>query len=146
MEDNPIIMVSADYLLNSKWSCAVPPIVYECGIADGTKGLLTSNLMNETGPLTDIRNRCGGTTCRVKVTALFFNDGSDLALTFPRQMETRSRWRSGFRRHRIRSNWREIDNELLVVPTHNIKYLRLSPCPEMLPETVIVDGAIKTYG
>ena len=40
----------------------------------------------------------------------------------------------------------EIDNELLVIPTHNIKYLQLSPCPEMLPETVIVGGAIKTPG
>jgi hypothetical protein len=46
MDDNPIIMVSADYLLNSKWSCAVPPIAHEGGIDDATKGLLTSNLMN----------------------------------------------------------------------------------------------------
>jgi hypothetical protein len=37
----------------------------------------------------------------------------------------------------------EIDNELLVIPTNNIKYLRVSPCPEMLPDTVILGGAIK---
>ena len=40
----------------------------------------------------------------------------------------------------------EIDNELLVIPMHNTRYLQSSPCPEMLPETVIVGGAIKTPG
>ena len=38
----------------------------------------------------------------------------------------------------------EIDGELLVVPTNNIKYLQLNPHPEMLPDTVIVGAAIKS--
>ena len=48
MDDDPIIRLSADYQLNSKWGSARPPIAYEDGIVDATKGLLTSNPMNQT--------------------------------------------------------------------------------------------------
>jgi hypothetical protein len=48
MDDDPIIMLSADYQLSPKWGCARLPIAYEDGIFDATKGLLTSNPMNQT--------------------------------------------------------------------------------------------------
>jgi len=76
---------------------------------------------------------------------IFFNDGSDLELTFPEQEG--NPLLLGKRIQAVLDSKQlafEIDNELLVVPMHNIKYLQLSPCPEMLPETVIVGGAIKT--
>jgi hypothetical protein len=75
---------------------------------------------------------------------LFFTDGSELALTFPKQAGNphmlAKRVQAALESPKLAF---EIDNELLVIPTNNIKYLRLSPCPEMLPETVIVGGAIK---
>ena len=78
---------------------------------------------------------------------IFFTDGSNLSLTFPEQ---------GGNPHLLAKRVQaalestqlafEIDNELLVVPTHNIKYLRMKPSPEMLPETVIVGAAVKVSG
>ena len=41
-------MLSEDYQLSPKWGCARLPIAYEDGIFDATKGLLTSNPMNQT--------------------------------------------------------------------------------------------------
>ena len=75
---------------------------------------------------------------------LFFTDGSELALSLPKQAGNphllAKRVQSALESPTLAF---EIDNELLVIPTHNIKYLQLKPCPEMLPETVIVGGAIE---
>jgi hypothetical protein len=78
---------------------------------------------------------------------IFFTDGSDLKLTFPKQEGNphllAKRVQAALDSRQLAF---EIDNELLVIPTHNIKYLQINPCPEMLPETVIVGGAIKSPG
>ena len=75
---------------------------------------------------------------------LFFTDGSELSLSFPKQAGNphllAKRVQAALESPKLAF---EINNELLVIPTHNIKYLQLSPCPEMLPETVIVGGSIK---
>ena len=76
---------------------------------------------------------------------LFFTDGSELSLTFPKQPGNphmlAKRIQAALDSSKLAF---EIDNELLVIPTHNVKYLRVAPCPEMLPDTVIIGGAIKT--
>ena len=78
---------------------------------------------------------------------IFFTDGSDLKLTFPKQEGNphllAKRIQAALDSRQLAF---EIDNELLVIPTNNIKYLQINPCPEMLPETVIVGGAIKSPG
>ena len=78
---------------------------------------------------------------------IFFTDGSDLALTFPKQEGNphllAKRVQAALDSRQLAF---EIDNELLVIPTNNIKYLQINPRPEMLPETVIVGGAIKSPG
>ncbi|MCG6888683.1 MAG: hypothetical protein LJE92_03785 [Gammaproteobacteria bacterium] len=77
--------------------------------------------------------------------SIFFTDGSNLALTFPKQDANphllARRVQTALDSRQLAF---EIENELLVIPTNNIKYLQMSPCPEMLPETVIVGGAIKS--
>jgi hypothetical protein len=76
--------------------------------------------------------------------SIFFTDGSDLALTFPKQDGNphllAKRIQAALDSRQLAF---EIDGELLVVPTHNIKYLQFNPCPEMLLDTVIVGAAIK---
>ena len=75
---------------------------------------------------------------------IFFTDGSGLALTFPKQDGIphllAKRIQAALDSRQLAF---EIDGELLVVPTNNIKYLQLNPSPEMLPDTVIVGAAIK---
>jgi hypothetical protein len=75
---------------------------------------------------------------------IFFTDGSDLALTFPKQEGNphmlAKRVQAALDSRQLAF---EINNELLVIPTNSIKYMRINPSPEMLPETVIVGGAIK---
>ncbi len=75
---------------------------------------------------------------------IFFTDGSNLSVTFPKQggnphlLAKRVQQALDSRQLAI-----EIDNELLMIPIDNIKYMRVSPSPEMLPDTVILDGALK---
>ena len=80
-----------------------------------------------------------------RVLNIFFTDGSDMTLTFPEQGGNphllAKRVQSALDAKQLAI---EIDNDLLVIPTNNIKYMRVSPGPEMLPETVILGGAIKT--
>lgn len=72
-----------------------------------------------------------------------FTDGSDLKVTFPKQdgnphlLAKRVQTALDARQLAI-----EVDNELLVIPIDNIKYFKMSPSPEKLPETVILGGSI----
>ena len=76
---------------------------------------------------------------------IFFTDGSDLALSFPKQEGNPHMLAKRVQRALdSRQLAFEVNNELLVVPTNNIKYLRMNPCPEMLPDTVIVGGTVKS--
>jgi len=74
---------------------------------------------------------------------IFFTDGSDLALTFPKQEGNphllAKRIQAALDSRQLAF---EVNNELLVVPTNNIKYMKINPSPEMLPDTVIVGAAI----
>ena len=78
---------------------------------------------------------------------IFFTDGSDISLTFPKQDGNphllAKRVQAALESPNLAF---EIDNELLVIPTTNIKYLQVNPCPEMLPETVIRGGSISAAG
>lgn len=79
-----------------------------------------------------------------RIITLFFTDGSELALTFPKQAGNphllAKRVQAALDSPKLAF---EIDNELLVIPTNNVKYMQMSPCPERLPDTVIRGGAIK---
>ena len=76
---------------------------------------------------------------------IFFTDGTDLALSFPKQEGNPHMLAKRVQKALdSRQMAFEINNELLVVPTNNIKFLRIDPCPEMLPDTVIVGGTIKS--
>ena len=78
---------------------------------------------------------------------IFFTDGSDLSLTFPEQGGNphllAKRVQAALESQQMAF---EIDNELLVVPMHNVKYLQMSPSPDMLPESVIVGAVVKVEG
>jgi hypothetical protein len=74
---------------------------------------------------------------------IYFTDGSDLMVNFPKQdvnprlLAKRVQTALDARQLAI-----EVDNQLLVIPIDNIKYFKMSPSPEKLPETVILGGSI----
>jgi len=74
---------------------------------------------------------------------IHFTDGSKLSVTFPKQDDALykivSRVQKALEADKLAI---EIDGELFVIPTNNIKYIQASPCPEKLPEAVIRGGRI----
>ena len=76
---------------------------------------------------------------------VYFLDGSDLSITFPKQsgnpLLLAKRVQSALEADQITI---EIDGELMMIPKSSVKYLTVSPLPEELPETVIRGGSIVT--
>jgi len=71
-------------------------------------------------------------------------DGSEMSLNFPKQggnpLLLSKRVQEAIDANQISI---EIDDQLYVIPTNNIKYLQVSPMPEELPETVIRGGSLR---
>ncbi len=76
---------------------------------------------------------------------VYFLDGSDLSIAFPKQagnpLLLAKRVQSALDADQIVL---EVDDELMMIPKNSVKYLTLNPLPEELPETVIRGGAIVT--
>jgi hypothetical protein len=69
---------------------------------------------------------------------IHFMDGTKLSLRWPRQAGTgeaivAANIRKALEADRILA---EIDGALLVIPVHNIKYIKISPSPKTLPHGV----------
>jgi len=75
---------------------------------------------------------------------IYFMDGSEMSLNFPKQggnpLLLAKRVQEAIDANKISI---EIDDQLYVIPTNNIKYLQVSPMPEELPETVIRGGSLR---
>ncbi len=75
---------------------------------------------------------------------IYFMDGSEMSLNFPKQggnpLLLAKRVQEAIDADQIAI---EIDDQLYVIPTNNIKYLHVSPMPEELPETVIRGGSLR---
>ena len=75
---------------------------------------------------------------------IYFIDGSELAVTFPKQggnpLLLAKRVQEALDADQLAIETR---GQLLVIPMNNIKYFRMNPIPEELPNTVIRGGAIE---
>lgn len=75
---------------------------------------------------------------------IYFLDGSDMSLIFPRQagnpLLLAKRIQEALDSNHVAI---EADGELLVFPKTGIKYLQVSPLPDELPETVIRGAKIR---
>ena len=72
-----------------------------------------------------------------------FIDGSEMSVTFPKQggnpLLLTKRVQQAIEARQLAM---ELDGQLFVIPMDNVKYLQASPCPDELPETVILGGAL----
>ena len=73
-----------------------------------------------------------------------FNDGSQMRLTFPKQVKHDDsvpvRLDRALEKDALLI---EADGSLLVVPVASIKYLQVSPAPKVLPDYAIKDASVK---
>ena len=76
---------------------------------------------------------------------LYFLDGSDLSITFPKQggnpLLLAKRIQAALDADQVTL---EVDDELMMVPKSSIKYLTLNPLPDELPESIIRGGKLIT--
>ena len=77
-------------------------------------------------------------TTRKKLT-IFFNDGSKLSVSFPKQIEGDATALAAQIRKAIEADKLslEIQGALFVVPMRNVKYVQITPAPEALPQGII---------
>lgn len=77
-------------------------------------------------------------TLRRKLT-IFFNDGSKLSATFPKQFEGDPATLAAQVRKAIDADKLalEMQGALFIVPMRNVKYIQVTPSPEALPAGVI---------
>ena len=70
---------------------------------------------------------------------IFFNDGTKIVTSFPKQFDGdpsifASQVRKAIEADRLVM---EIQGALVIIPTRNVKYFQLTPAPEVLPQGVI---------
>ena len=74
---------------------------------------------------------------------IHFIDGSRLSCEFPKQSEDPMRVLRNVRRAMESDKIAlELEGQLLLVPTANVKYLSVSPSPDPLPEGVVRGGVL----
>ncbi len=78
-------------------------------------------------------------TARTAGMKILFMDGSNLTLTYPKQAGNDpativSNVRKALEADRLAI---EVDGNLLFIPLSNIKYLQVTPAPDVLPTTVL---------
>lgn len=69
---------------------------------------------------------------------IYFTDGSDLQFDFPTQIDDPSQVGTMVRKALAQNQLvLEVEGAMYAVPYANVKYVRVSPCPEKLPDTAI---------
>ncbi len=75
---------------------------------------------------------------------MFFNDGSKLKLSFPKQGGRDAATLAANVRKAIDADRLafEVEGSLYIVQTRNLKYVQVSPAPEALPAGIIVGAQV----
>jgi hypothetical protein len=69
---------------------------------------------------------------------IHFTDGSKLSVTFPKQEQDAHQVAAKIQKAMdANSLTLEVAGELFMIPKDNIKYLQVSPTPEIMPDSVI---------
>ena len=69
---------------------------------------------------------------------IFFTDGSELKLDFPKQTDETLRLGALVKKfHNEKQLMVEVEGTLFTIPFVNVKYIQTFPCPKKLPETAI---------
>ncbi len=75
---------------------------------------------------------------------VYFTDGSDLEFEFPMQADDDANVATAIRKT-LNENQLilEVEGAMYTIPYNNVKYIRLSPCPDKLPDTAILGVRLK---
>ncbi len=69
---------------------------------------------------------------------IHFTDGSKMSMTFPQQTQDAHQMASKIQKSLDANQLAvEVEGELFMIPKNNIKYLQVSPTPEIMPDSVI---------
>lgn len=69
---------------------------------------------------------------------IHFTDGSKMSMTFPQQAQDAHQMASKIQKSLDANQLAvEVEGELFMIPKNNIKYLQVSPTPEIMPDSVI---------
>ncbi len=69
---------------------------------------------------------------------IHFTDGSKMSMTFPQQVQDAHQMASKIQKSLDANQLAvEVGGELFMIPKNNIKYLQVSPTPEIMPDSVI---------
>ena len=72
---------------------------------------------------------------------IYFVDGSDMSINFPKQQGNPLLLAKRVQSARDADQFTiEIDGQLMMIPKSSVKYMTVSPVPDELPETVIRGG------
>ena len=75
---------------------------------------------------------------------IHFTDGSKLSVTFPTQVQDAHQIASKIQKAMDANSLAiEVADELFMIPKNNIKYLQVSPTPEIMPDSVIRGAVLK---
>jgi len=76
---------------------------------------------------------------------IYFTDGTDLQFEFPIQEDEQANIATAIRRT-LNENQLvlEVEGAMYTIPYDNVKYIRVSPCPDKLPDTAILGVRLKT--
>jgi len=75
---------------------------------------------------------------------IYFTDGTDLQFEFPIQADSTQNIATGIRKT-LNENQLilEVENAMYAIPYNSVKYIRVSPCPDKLPDTAILGVRLK---
>ena len=73
-----------------------------------------------------------------------FIDGTDMQFEFPKQIDDPSKIVTALR-GTLREQMLviEVEGAMYTIPYNNVKYIRVSPCPDKLPDTAITGAPLK---
>ncbi len=79
-----------------------------------------------------------------RILSIHFTDGTDMNFEFPIQGDDRSKLGTEILKTMSENNLiLDVEGVMYSFPYVNIKYLRVSPCPEKLPRTAILGAQIR---
>jgi hypothetical protein len=81
---------------------------------------------------------------RKAILTIYFMDGTKLVVRYPKQAGTDPATIAANVKRALEADKIvfEVDGDLLIVPTRNVKYFHLSPAPDVLPAGVIREGKL----
>jgi hypothetical protein len=73
-----------------------------------------------------------------------FTDGTDMQFEFPKQIDDASKIATALRKTLSENQLvLAVEGAMYTIPFSNVKYIRVSPCPDKLPETAILGVRLK---